>query len=342
MSEIKSKRVLVFGYLGYITNQLDGQTVKTRAIFDLLKERAVAETRYADSQEFRYNGFSIFRFFKNLVQCNTLIWLPAHNNLKYLFPIIWYTSKVFHFRIVYIVVGGWLSTILQTLPWHRKRLKKIDGILVENRLTMDELRNQYGYHNIDVIPNFREDTPKPCFRKYDGVLKLVFMARINKMKGLDTIANICDNLPDNVTIDFYGPINKDDEPFFYSQLVDKYSFISYNGEIDPHDINDVLQNYDAMLLPTKYYTEGLPGSIIDAYQAGIPVVVTRWKHAVEFVENGKSGYIVDFRDPEDELINVINKLASCSATLEKMKDFAYTESHKYTKTTAWNILKNYI
>lgn len=39
-----------------------------------------------------------------------------------------------------------------------------------------------------------------------------------------------------------------------------------------------------MLLPTHYYTEGLPGSVLDAYMSGIPIIVSRWKHASEFVK----------------------------------------------------------
>ncbi|MCM1141108.1 MAG: hypothetical protein NC453_21280, partial [Muribaculum sp.] len=101
---MKSKKILVFGYFGYVTDQLDGQTVKTRSIYELVKERANAKVVYADSQEFRKSSKSIFKFFRNLITCNTLIWLPAHNNLKYLFPLIWFCSRIFKFEILYVVI----------------------------------------------------------------------------------------------------------------------------------------------------------------------------------------------------------------------------------------------
>lgn len=35
----KKTKVLVLGYFGYMTNQLDGQTVKTRDVYRLAKEQ---------------------------------------------------------------------------------------------------------------------------------------------------------------------------------------------------------------------------------------------------------------------------------------------------------------
>jgi len=153
----KRESILVFGYFGYITNQLDGQTVKTRAIYDLMRTKGTTEVSFADSQEFRHSFKSIIRFLKDLVLCDTLLWLPAQNNLKYLFPAIWIMSKIFRFDIIYIVVGGWLSVFLENLPFHRNKLKGIKAILLENRLSVKELQSKYGFNNLDVTV-----FPVPC------------------------------------------------------------------------------------------------------------------------------------------------------------------------------------
>ena len=83
---MKKKKVLVFGYFGYRTNQLDGQTVKTRAIYELLKKRYNGDVVFSDTQDFRHSIKSINKFLTNLAKCDYLVWLPAHNNLKYLLP----------------------------------------------------------------------------------------------------------------------------------------------------------------------------------------------------------------------------------------------------------------
>lgn len=56
--------------------------------------------------------------------------------------------------------------------------------------------------------------------------------------------------------------------------------------------------YDLLLLPIRYYTEGVPGTLLDAYAARVPVVVTNWKHAKEVVIDGTSGIIIDFDNPD--------------------------------------------
>lgn len=45
------KKVLVLGYFGYLTDQLDGQTVKTRDVYRLAKEQLTdCDVEYFDTQ----------------------------------------------------------------------------------------------------------------------------------------------------------------------------------------------------------------------------------------------------------------------------------------------------
>lgn len=231
---------------------------------------------------------------------------------------------------------------LEELPFHRRKLKNIKAILLENQLSVKELSSKFGFSNLAVIPNFRDVARKPVIHESHGSLKLVFMARINKMKGLDTIAQVAQRLNNNITIDFYGPIHDADEYYFRSELIDRYSFINYRGVLLPEQIYPTLSKYDVMLFPTHYFTEGFPGSIMDAYRSAIPVIATNWKHAQEFIINEESGFIVSFEDPVDEMIAIIEKLTNNRELLYYMKDRAYQESLKYTPDAAWEVLKKYL
>ncbi|MBD5325300.1 MAG: glycosyltransferase family 4 protein [Bacteroides sp.] len=336
------KKILVFGYFGYLTNKLDGQTVKTRAVYKLMQEREDTQVRYADSQVFRSSPMSILRFVRDLFWCDTLIWLPAHNNLRMFFRPLMLLSRLAGFSIIYIVIGGWLSEILKGLSYHRKHLGEIQAILVENQTTVSELQNAYGYTNLAVIPNFRFASPRVMFNENkDGELKLVFMARIDENKGLETIGKLCEHSDLKFSVDFYGPINPDHADFF-NNLLAKHSNLTYKGKLQPEEINDTLIGYDAMLLPTKYYTEGLPGSIVDAYMAGLPVLVSRWKHASEFVVERVTGYIGDFNNPEPELASAIRILTADRELLNKMKHYAAEEAVKYTTDAAKVIINRYL
>lgn len=342
---MKKKKILVIGYFGYKTNQLDGQTVKTRNIYELLLNKYEGFVNYIDTQDLRYNSLRILCcFFKNIFTCKTIVYLPAHRNFKYLFPVLFILSICLRFKIIYIVVGGWLVEFISNKPLHRFMIKNISHIYTQNQLMCKQLSDKYKIINSTRIPNFRYGEFIPDINENsEGKLKIVFMARINKMKGLDVVFSVADLIFKNkyenqISIDFYGPIYKNDKEFFESNM-NKYFFISYKGVIQPDEIPCVLNKYDLLIFPTHYYTEGFPGSILDSYRAGIPVIATNWKHAEEFVIDGKSGFIVPFEKNVDIIWSKILFILNNRSALLEMKYMAYKESLKYSPDAAWDILK---
>lgn len=337
--------ILVLGYFGFRTNQLDGQTVKTRDLFSLVKNK-FNDVKYFDTQDLKFRKSSVFSMIRMLITCNVLLYLPAHNNLKYIFPIIFILSKIFKVKIYYFIIGGWLVEYLEDKPMHRWMLKHIEGIFSETNLMKDSLISKYEYKNIEVFPNFRFTEFVPQKHHESGKLKLVFLARINKMKGLDTIFSLAEKIQskynkNQISIDFYGPLYEPDKYYFFSEL-NKYDFIEYKGELQPKDINKVIELYDVMILPTHYFTEGLPGTVLDAYMSGIPIIVSKWKHADEFVDNGVTGYIIPFENNIEDLYKIVTLLYENESLLDKLKDNAYEKSKSFTAETAWSIIKNKI
>lgn len=331
-------RILVLGYFGYKTNRLNGQTVKTRDIYRLVTEQTNGAVDFYDTEEAKYNKFSLFKMFWKLMRCDELFYLPAHNNLKNVFPIVYCLSLIFCFKIHYFVIGGWLREFISELPLHRFLLSRISGIYAETLLLKNELEEFYNYKNVYLFPNFRFFEFNPS-RTVDKRLRLVFMARINVMKGLDWIFHLADciktaNLEDKFLITFYGPINEPDREFF-EENVRKYAFVEYKGVLQPNEIHATLNFHDAMLLPTHYYTEGLPGSIVDAYISGIPVVVSEWKHAAEFVEDGVSGYIVPFNDGKELFVQRVMELQEDRTLLEVMQRNALIKREEFAPPQLW-------
>ena len=171
------------------------------------------------------------------------------------------------------------------------------------------------------------------------------MARVNKMKGYDVIFNslnfIRDHCP-NSSITFYGGIAPEDKDDFLNKVETNNDIVSYRGLLAPEKIPETLKRYDVMLLPTKYYTEGFPGSILDAYISGIPVIVTEWKHSHEFVSDGNTGVIVPFENNQEDFNNSILILYKDRNKLNYMKKAAYKEAEKYSEEAAWDVLKKYL
>lgn len=341
-------KIIVLGCFGYHNNQLDGQTIKSRKIFELLKEHN-CNVVYSDTQEWRQNRNKIIKYIADLYLCKTLILIPGARNVKILFPIIFILCKLFRCRLILIAVGGWLDSKYRKWRIHRYMGRHIDATLVQNYLLVQTLENEFGIKNVEKIPNFRDlTTYRKRYRKNSGdVLRLVFMARIHRDKGLDYIAYLAEHIKSHyvqgqITIDFYGQINPPDEEYFMQELVNKYAFVNFHGALPPELIVDELHKYDVMLLPTKYYTEGFPGSILDAYRSSIPVIVTRWKFAEEFVQDGSSGFIVPFDNPVKSLCERVDFLYDNPYELEKLKEGAYRECLNYTPDKAWNVLRKYL
>ncbi|HEY8362617.1 MAG TPA: glycosyltransferase, partial [Tissierellaceae bacterium] len=79
--------------------------------------------------------------------------------------------------------------------------------------------------------------------------------------------------------------------------------------------------------PTYYEGEGFPGTIIDAFSAGVPVIATDWKYNKEIVAHGENGYI--YKGEIEELVNILRQLAQNPDELLKMKKNCIKEAEKY-------------
>lgn len=336
-------KVLVLGYFGKQSNIQEGQSVKTRNVSRILKEIGCDVVEF-DTESFRYDKLAILNLLRMLASSRKVCVLPAYNNLKWLLPVIYLFSVLFRYKIYLFTIGGRLHIYLKTLPLHRYMLRRIERIFNETHLLGSKLKEMYGYKNLTYIPNVKFMTYNPVAHHDKGTLKLVFLARIVAEKGLDVIFNYCQYLKKagrhDVFIDFYGMIASKDKQYFEDE-VKKYSFACYNGVAKQQDIPCILEKYDAMLFPTHFPTEGIPGSVLDAYIAGIPVIASNWVYAGELVENGKTGIIIPFENNYDDFIEACEYLLENEKELEVMKKYAHKKSAEYNIENVKNTLKKF-
>lgn len=334
---------LIIGYFGYKSNQLDGQTIKTRNIYNVLKENNTID--YFDTENIKYNKLALFELLKMCRDANNIIFIGGRNNLTYFFPILFLISSVKKINIVYAVVGGWLYHYLIDKPSiYTKMLKNTSSILVETQFLKDNLNN-LGFDNVSIIPNFRL-TPNYSLDNYKvdkEVFRIVFMARITKEKGIYLLFDLVEKYltdPDKykktIQIDFFGPIDSKDRGEF-NRLVEHYSSnVSYKGILDPSQIYNKLTSYDILVLPTFYEGEGFPGTIIDAYLSALPVIATKWKQIPEFVKDSHTGYLIDY--DITQLSDKVRMLANDQSLLNEMKKNAFEYSHEFSSEKGLEVL----
>ncbi len=336
------------GHLGFAKNLFDGQTGKTRNVLKLLQSRSMnfESVNYFDTQEFRSSKLSLFQMITKLVNCNVLVYLPERNNLKFLFPFIYIICKLKGIKIVYLVVGGWLDNYLHSKQMYISMLSKIKGIFTESNQLTNNLKEHHNLQNVITFPNFRIHNFIPSFKQNSGTFKIVYMARIFKEKGIDLVFQLADHIQKKygleypISIDFYGPIQTDEESYFKKEL-EKYSFVSYKSALEPDQIYGTLEQYDLLVLPSRYSNEGFPGTIMDAYISGIPVIISNWMFLPEYVDNGSSGYVFDLNKEED-FYSLVDNLYNDRVKLLKMKHSAFEKSKEYSSEVAWQILEPYL
>ena len=340
---MRSKKILVIGYFGYTNNQLDGQTIRTRSIYGLLKKHLTNDIMIFDTQSVKESKLNLLKLIYLIYQTDTIFNIAAHRNLKYFFPLAFIVSKMSKSELNYIAVGGWLNSYLEKLPVHKFLLSRVNNLFVQTNNLSESLRDS-GLNNVEVLNNFRlVELPKVEISNTQKTINsMVFFARVHPLKGVDTIFKLSKELeslgPDynKIKIDIYGPILEEYKAEFF-RSIDKTS-VNYCGILQPDEIHNVLKDYDLMLFPTKFYTEGFPGSILDAYISGTPVIATNWLNAQEFIKHGETGYITQF-DDEREFINRVIDTVKDPKDINSMRKKILLVRENYSAQNAWSVLK---
>lgn len=346
------KKVLVIGCFGDKTGRLDGQIVKTRDIYAMLEEKLHGEAKLDkfNTLSVRENKFLLAILLIKLLWCNKVVLIPADHNLEKFFPLLYRLSSIVKYEIIQLCVGGWQVDFFigrgkwAAHPSQMEMSKKCKAFLPEIKKVNEELKSICGFENCEVFPNFRRNIPNVSHVNDSEELRLVWLARINKKKGFEIVFNLANKIEKeglNISITFFGKIAEEDEDLFNS-LMSRYHSVSYKGQLSADRIAETLCDYDVVVLPTQYYTEGFPGTVLDANISGLPVIATEWMHAHEFIEDGVSGFVVPFENPQEEFNKRIIQLYNDRDMLDRMKRKSRERVVMYTEDRAWDILRKYL
>lgn len=278
-----------------------GQEVKTCILADAL-EAEYGKVYRIDTLAHKSRFKMPFQLLWAMATCTDIIMLPAHNGLVVLSKLLTKLNSIFNRRLHYSVIGGWLQDLLPQHPDVMAALHKYSGIYVETQ-TMKDALNKMGYTNVCVVPNCKPlqivaEDGMP--RSYSEPYKLVTFSRVTEKKGIGTAVDIVMAINKRFgrelyKLDIYGPVDPGEDTEWFEETKKKFSSaITYKGNAPFDKSVEILSGYFALLFPTQYYTEGIPGTIIDAYAAGVPVISARWKSFADVVVDGVTGIGYDF------------------------------------------------
>lgn len=329
------------GFIGRIDpdeTMVDGQTVKTRTLYRYLVRRfGASSVRAVDTRDYRRETGRVVReLIRCLHECDDVVVLLSSGGRRTLFPILWLASTALGVRIYHDLIGGSLADDVEADASGRlvRHLNSFEVNWVETRALADRLR-ALGVRNASHLPNFKDvddvdvDPRVPPGPPY----RLCALSRVTPEKGIDNavraVAAINGDGPPVVTLDVFGPIEPSYEERF-RRLVDSVPHVRYAGRVPPERAAAAVSGHFALIFPTEWIGEGVPGTIIDAMHAGLPVVASRWPYYCEMLQDGVTGLSYDFDRPElleatiRELIALPEEelAAMRRATLERARAYA--------------------
>ena len=347
---MKTKGIGIIGRVADGAELLDGQTVKTKILCEELKKTFPdRKVICVDTYQYKRRIFPIlFDTLKTFGNCEDIFILLSKNGRKFFFPILNGMNFFCRRRLYHDVVGGALAEEAAESPALRKQLRRFEINWVEFSAMQDGLE-ELEIYNVEVLPNFKRLNVLPPGQiseiKTEPFVFTMF-SRIIKEKGIETAAKAIREVNSRfgrkrAVLLIYGPVDNAYQKEFEMLLEEYQDFVSYGGCIPYQDSVKVLRNSYMLLFSFFYRGEGMPGTIIDAFSAGLPVIASDWHFNQELVREGKTGYCYKWQNPE-MLVDKIIYAVDHPEKINKMRKICLEEALKYTPEKAMEQIRERI
>ena len=159
-----------------------------------------------------------------------------------------------------------------------------------------------------------------------------------EQKGVEDAINAVNKINEKMGdvvyhLDIYGPIDDGYQDRFDKLQKSFPSNVRYLGTVDSSKSVEVIKDYFALLFPTRFYTEGIPGTLIDACAAGVPVITSLWVNHADVFYDGVTGWGYEFGNVE-QFEGLLEKAAENPEEFLKMKRTSREAFEKYAPERA--------
>lgn len=222
----------------------------------------------------------------------------------------------------------------------KKVIEESDEILVWSKHEKQSLLEYYGAtsKNIRIIkPGVDVELFKPTEihdRKFkSGELKILFVGRLEPIKGVETIVRAVSNINNNkITATIFGGDAVTGETNRLKALSTELNVenkISFFGPIDRQLLPNIYRNHDLLIMPSYYESFGL--AALEAQSCGIPVIASHVGGLSEVIISGTTGYLIQPADDHVQFSNKIEILASDA----KLRRLMATNARQHAESFSW-------
>lgn len=333
---MRVKKIAVIGHFGGNKEFYDGQTVKTKILCSELQEATEWKIKKVDTYFKSVKPIRLLiKSIWTLLTTKRVIVLLSGNGMKFYFPILSLFSKIFKTKVFHDVVGGNIDKIIENNP---KFLKYLNSFK-ENWVETENLRKKVesiGIKNARVIPNFKrldvvnvEDIQK----EHSEPFKFCTFSRVMKEKGIADAVQVVQEINNDYgrmvcSLDIYGKVDDEYKEDFERLMSEASDAITYRGVVPFAESVDAIRDKYALLFPTFWRGEGFPGTIVDAYSAGLPVIATDWNCNSEIVIDKITGILY----PNGEQNTLKDSIEYFIKNIEKIREMRFNcinEARKY-------------
>ena len=173
--------------------------------------------------------------------------------------------------------------------WTAARL--VDRIIVETGVGKTEFPAQIR-QRVAVITGYRR-REEPTGSVPPTGFRFIYCGRVAKQKGMESLLGAwsivredLSDMPHSPELHVVGPI----EEQLQSSLQDVDGVVVY-GALAHNVLLDLLAVSDAFVFPSVYANEGHPGSVIEAFMCGLPVIASDLPGPSEIVHDGRNGLL---------------------------------------------------
>ena len=183
------------------------------------------------------------------------------------------------------------------------------------------MKDKAFYHPNGIDKDFFKEGNFSCSE--GGPLKFLFVGHISKRKGVEYLIKAFNKLSeryDNMELNLVGGGAPSTVAFMKDLVnVKKNNVVNFIGSIPPDNINRLYKDTDVFVLPSLSETFGMVN--IEAMACGKPVISTRVGGIVDYLEDGKFGFLVDPAD-ENDLFEKMSIFASDCSKVKEMGEGA--------------------
>ena len=242
--------------------------------------------------------------------------------------VLYYLNRKAMRKSIMIVMGGTAAQDIASDSRFMCWASEYKKIYVETDSMVRNLENS-GMKNIALYPNCRHKSSISYREKRKAEkLRCVFFSYIQPQKGIDIILQAAKKLR-NVEFFFYG----NTDPTYtekFKQEIEELTNCNYKGIFKGcnEEVYQELRQYDVLLFPTKWDTEGVPGILVEAKIAGLPCIVSNKSFNSELVQDKEEGIVLAENDAGN-LVQAIQLFDNDREFLQKLSTGSYRSAERY-------------